>query len=117
MLATGYPLPYHDAQSHSLPTEEVRFRLQQVCVDAAILVDRLQRPRRYFHLYKFLQCVGEEALVLDVGQPGAPRFLHREGNIVAVLLHLAMEETKLGALEGRADNFFEGRRGREHGSR
>ena len=78
------------------------------------LLDGLQCLRRQLDLDTFAHCVGKEPFGLDVGQPGASGLALGEGDVVSELLHFAMEEAKLGALEGCADYMGEnGERG-EH---
>jgi len=64
-----------------------------------MFLDRLQRPRRQLHFHKLLQGVRKEAFGLHVGQPRPAGFVFGEGDVVAVLFGLALEETQLCAFE------------------
>jgi hypothetical protein len=61
------------------------------------------------------QGIRQDPLVLDVREPRSLGFLLGEGDIVAVLLGFAMEQTELGSLEWCGDDAEQGG-GREHNS-
>ena len=79
------------------------------------LGDRAHGTNGHFDLQMSSQGVQRDQLVLDVREPRLPGFLLGEGDVVAVLLGFAMEETELGSLERCRDDAEQGG-GREHNS-
>ena len=71
------------------------------------LVDGLERARSELHADMLLEGVGEEAAVVDVGEPCAAGLVLGGRYAVPVLLRLPVEEAQLGAPEWGADDIAE----------
>lgn len=77
------------AQLHALLTEQIRASLKQVAVKAALLVDGADDGGGHVEADPVIEGLGEEALGLDIGQPGAAGLGLGEGDVVTELDLLA----------------------------
>lgn len=71
---------------------------QQIIVKPAHLIDGPQRGGGHVELDHFVQHLGVDSLVLDVGIPAAPGLFHREGDVVPEPDVLSVVQASAGAV-------------------